>query len=175
MLKYQFIDEDAVRVLMKEKIVFLLGVAGGILLLAGWIVAIYAYPRLPEYIPRWLDFMGGQNILVKKSLTFFFFPGVQTLFCLIFFLTAAFISRKKPSPDAEKQARQILFLKKEYLFLTLIFINLVFIHLETSLIYLAYNADKGFNKLYFILICAVIVLLFPYYRARKKSIGEVSK
>ena len=57
---------------------------------------------------------------------------------------------------------------KEYMFLTLIFINLIFIHVQRSLILVARHVEKGVDKFYFYSLFGIILILIPYYRLRVK-------
>ena len=158
---------------MKKKTLLFLLVANGILLTLGWVMALYAYPRLPQKMPLWINFFKQQVFLTEKSLLFFLYPLAQTLFCLLFWWISRFnLSRdlwliKKGSP---LQERNSLFssLRKEYIYLNLIFFNLIFIHLQRTVIFLAHEVGKGVNRFYFISVCGVILILIPWYRLRKR-------
>ncbi len=136
-------------------------VFNGILLCAGWIMVIVAYPKLPQKIPLWLDLFNQQHIMVKKSPLFFLYIMAQTLFfILLFYLAKKISSRITNSREAE--------LFKEYVYLTLIFFNLIFIHVQRSLILVAHHVEKGVDKLYFYSLFGIILILIPYFRLRKK-------
>lgn len=145
---------------IKKKAAFILFVFNGILLSVGWVMVIVAYPKLPQKIPLWLDLFGQQHIMVEKSPLFFVYILVQSLFFLFFFLLARKISsRIKTSWEAG--------IFKEYLYLTLIFFNLIFIHVQRSLILVAHHVEKGVDKLYFYSLFGIILILIPYFRMRK--------
>jgi len=55
---------------------------------------------------------------------------------------------------------------KEYVYLTLVFFNLIFIHIQRSLILVAHQVAQGVDKYYFYLLFAIILVLIPYYRIR---------
>ncbi|MCX8159853.1 MAG: hypothetical protein N3G18_02840 [Candidatus Saccharicenans sp.] len=57
-------------------------------------------------------------------------------------------------------------LKKELVWLWMIFFNLVFIHIQRSLIWLAHGLSFGVNKVYFFTLIIILLLLIPYYRFR---------
>jgi hypothetical protein len=143
---------------MKVKFVF-----NGILLFAGWIMVIYAYPRLPQKMSLWLNFFGQQHILANKSPLFFLYVVVQTLFFIIFFVLARKISSRITFPWKAE-------IIKEYVYLTMIFINLIFIHVQRSIIQVAHQSEKGVDKLYFYSLFGIILILIPYFRMREKFI-----
>jgi len=170
---------------MKKSIPLILLFANGLLLSLGWILALYAYPRLPEEIPFWINFFNQQILLMKKSIFFFLYPVGQTFFCLFFWL----LSRKDVSGgwlgiggEYSVSEKKSLFmnLRKEFIYLVLIFFNLIFIHLQRSLIFLAHNVEEGLDKFYFFLLFVIILALIPYYRLRKKlllrkKLGQLDK
>jgi len=147
-------------------------VANGILLTLGWAMALYAYPRLPQDMPLWINFFKQQVILMKKSLLFFLYPLMQTLFCVGFWwlskinLSVNVLTQKKE--DFLLRSNLFLNLRKEYIYLNLIFFNLIFIHLQRTIIFLAHDVGKGVNKIYFFSVFVIILLLIPWYRLRKK-------
>jgi len=159
---------------LKKKSILFLRLANYLLLAVSWIEAFYAYPRLPQEIPLWLNFFGQEILKSKKSPYFFIYPLAQTLFILAFlFLIKAMPFKRSQSknilasPSGEKSDR-ILDLKKEFILLSLIFFNLIFIHLQTSLILLSHQIGQGVNKSYFFSLFVVLLVLIPYYRARQK-------
>lgn len=77
--------------------------------------------------------------------------------------------RKRLSSQSDDQ-RILLELKKEFLCLTLIFINLIFIHIQRTIILMAHQKAAGINRVYFCVALALIVLLIPYYRIRVKAV-----
>jgi uncharacterized membrane protein len=159
----------------------LLRLANYLLLAASWIEALYAYPRLPQDIPFWLNFFGQEVLKSKKSPCFFIYPLTQTLCVLAFlFLMRARQFKKSQSENMMMAARggisdRLLDLKKEFILLSLIFINLIFIHIQTSLILLAHQMNHAFNKPYFISLFAALLLLIPYYRLKRRFLLKNSK
>jgi hypothetical protein len=72
-------------------------------------------------------------------------------------------------PDADAQGR-LTGLKREVLYLALIFFNLIFIHLQTSRILFSVGIGTGVNRIYFTaLVLMVAFLLVPYYRIRRRT------
>jgi len=135
-------------------------------------MAFYAYPRLPQEMPLWISFFKQQVILMEKSPLFFLYPLAQTLFCLGFWWLSRvnfpgdLLTRKKEGLFLERK-NLILDLRKEYIYLNLIFFNLIFIHLQRTIIFLAHDIGKGVNKIYFFSVFVIILLLIPWYHLRK--------
>ncbi|NIM91764.1 MAG: hypothetical protein GTO17_12555 [Candidatus Aminicenantes bacterium] len=158
---------------MKKKTHLFLLVANGILVILGWVMAFYAYPRLPQEMPLWINFFKQQVILTEKSPLFFLYPLVQTLFCFGFWWLSRvnfpvdLLTRKKEGLVLQRK-NLIMSLRKEYIYLNLIFFNLIFIHLQRSIIFLAHDIGKGVNKIYFISVFIIILMLIPWYRLRKR-------
>ena len=158
---------------MKKKTHLFLLVANGILVTLSWVMALYAYPRLPQEMPLWINFFKQQVILMEKSPLFFLYPLVQTLFCLGFWgiskmdLPAGLLTRKKEDFSTERNSL-LSSLRKEYIYLNLIFFNLIFIHLQRTIIFLAHDTGTGVNKIYFFSVFLIILLLIPWYRLRKR-------
>jgi hypothetical protein len=136
-------------------------------------MALYAYPRLPQDMPLWINFFKQQVILMEKSLLFFLYPLTQTLFCLGFWWLSKInllvdMLTKEKEDFLLKRSSLVLNLRKEYIYLNLIFFNLIFIHLQRTIIFLAHDVGKGVNKIYFFSVFVIILLLIPWYRLRKK-------
>jgi uncharacterized membrane protein len=146
---------------MKVKATKILLVFNGILLFAGWIMVIYAYPRLPQKMPLWLNFFGQQHMLANKSPLFFLYVIAQTFLFIIFFVLARKISSRIAFPWKVE-------IIKEYVYLTMIFINLIFIHVQRSIILVAHQTEKGVDKLYFYSLFGIILIFIPYFRMREK-------
>jgi len=124
----------------------------------------------------WSSLWKGEAVLTEKSLLFFLLPVAQTLFFFGILLAAKkiFLSKSRPDmmvpgPERMKAAR-FLDLKKEVLYLTLIFINLAFIHLQTSLVLVSHGQAGGVNRFYFFMLIGVLLILIPYYYARGKML-----
>jgi hypothetical protein len=148
---------------MLKKSIRILLVFNCLLIGSGWILALYSFPRLPQQMPLWLNFYGQDPILTTKSLLFFIYPVAQTLFVLFFVLLSKSLAlRMKTSWRAELLIDQVL--------LNLIFFNLIFIHIQSSLVLLARQLREGVNSAYFFALIIVILLLIPYYRLRAKII-----
>ena len=148
---------------MKIKITSLFFVFNLVLVFSGWTAAFLAYPQLPKRIPLWLDFLSPQTLIQEKSPLFFIYAAAQTLFCLVYFFTTDFLLKKMRRPTVHD---------KELAYLALIFFNLVFIHLQTSLIFQAHRVEKGFSPFYFFMLFVVILALIPYYRLRIKILKK---
>lgn len=158
---------------LKISVVFL-KITNWLLIVTAWVVALYAYPRLPQKIALWLHFRGRDWLTAKKSLLFFLYPLAQTLFILgvSFLVQRLYLDKRYPmekfdAGDGEKGA-SLLELDKEFLWLALIFFNLIFIHLQTSVILLSRGIWTGNNPYYFYAIFGILVMLVPYHKARRK-------
>ena len=146
---------------MQKKSLLILFIFNCILLGVSWILALYSYPRLPGSIPLWINLMGQPLMLAEKSPVFFIYPIVQTLFILLFLGIAHILSLREKEIWKKK-------LLKDHMLLSLIFFNLIFIHVQTSLVLLAHQIRGGLNRTYFFMIFIVILLLIPYYRMRAR-------
>jgi uncharacterized membrane protein len=162
----------------KDTLLFLANI---LLLVLNWISALYSYPRLPENMPLWLNFLGQDIIQSRKSLFFFIYPLTQTLFILAFLCLITFRQSKRSRAKEISVSRNgkkkdwPLDLEKEFVLLSLIFINLIFIHLQTSLILLAHKIGQGVNRFYFFSLFAVLLILIPYYRVKKSFLSKKVK
>jgi uncharacterized membrane protein len=165
----------------KEGILWLLLAANLLLICLGWIVAFYVYPRLPGEMPLWLSFFGQEEIKMNKSPLFFAYPLVQTLFFLIFWRLSRTGSPKikssgeTPENSHQRQSRLYLNLMKEMVFLVLIFFNLIFIHIQRSLILLARGVERGVRELYFYSLFGIILALLPVYQIRARIMARMGK
>ena len=144
-----------------KKSVILLLICNWVLLGTAAVMAFYAYPRLPQKIPIWLNFFRQQTIITEKSPLFFIYLLAQALFFIFFLIVTRIISSRKMVPWKAP-------IFKEYVYLTLIFFNLIFIHIQRSLILVAHQVAEGVDKYYFYLLFAIILVLIPYYRIRVK-------
>jgi len=158
---------------LKNSVVFLRS-ANWILIAIGWVAALYAYPRLPGRMALWFNFFSRNLLQVDKSVLFFLYPLSQTLIFLglSFFIQRFFLNKKRPGEKLaaanEIQEERSLELNREFLWLALIFVNLIFIHLQTSVIFLSHGLASRINPYYFYAIFGILVMLVPYYRMRKK-------
>ncbi len=164
---------------MIKKTIFFLLAANIILLVASWVMALYAYPRLPLKIPLWINFFNQQTLYSQKSIIFFIYPSAQTLFFFGFWLASKIKFKKvkegRPIKGfltklSEDKRSLLLRLRQEFTYLELIFFNLIFIHLQRSLILVAHRIEEGVSNYYFYSLFGIILILIPYYRIRMKLI-----
>jgi len=161
---------------MGKKTLIFLAFANMLLICAGWIMALYAYPHLPSKMPLWINFFGQQIMNTKKSLLFFIYPLAQTVFYLGFWRLSKIKHEEKrlfgkyPLYLSERKFTLYSRLKREYVYLALIFFNLIFIHLQRSIILLAHRIEKGISEYYFYSLFGIILILIPYYRIRTRLI-----
>jgi uncharacterized membrane protein len=159
-----------------KKVLALLGYASWLLLVVSWVMSIYAYPRLPEKMALWTSVLSREVVSGAKSLLFFVYPVLQTVLLLAAFFLAKslfFRVRRKDQriyPPQDEAGQRLLDLKKEIAYLGLIFLNLVFIHLQTSLILVSHGLANGINRYYFVMLLLILVGLVPYYRIRRNML-----
>jgi hypothetical protein len=148
-----------------------------VLIGAAWVLSIYGYARLPLRVPSWLALWKGGRPLVERSLAYFIYPVFQVVLFLGLRALARRFFFRRPGPQAgtaipptdPEKARRILSLKKEVAYLALIFVNLVFIHPQSSLTLLSHQLVTGINTLYLAAVLVMILfILGPYYRIRLK-------
>lgn len=136
-----------------------------------WMV-VSAYSRLPSQIPIWPEFFGLPAVLVEKPFLLWAYPLTQTFVFGFFVLSArkgigrTFLGKRTNGLLGDDQKNILGELRKGYLYLTLIFINLVFIHIQRTIILMAHQRVAGTGKYYLSVVLAVIVMLIPYYRLR---------
>ncbi|MDH7513171.1 MAG: hypothetical protein QHH14_09525 [Clostridiales bacterium] len=154
----------------------LLASAGWLLLAITWGMSIYAYRRLPQDMASWTSLWVKDVFRVDKSVFFFVYPLAQTVVLLAiralakaYFLRpeAHRLSVEAAGRDLEVQER-LIDLKKETVSLIVIFCNLIFIHLQTSLVLLSHRLASGVNHFYLIMLLAVLFILIPYYAIRRR-------
>lgn len=139
-----------------------------ILLGISWFMAFYAYARLPTRMPLWLNFFGVEPILSEKSPVFFIYVLVQT----ILFVTFISVIQIKHRREKSIQSSSVLGLQKEIVLLVSIFFQLIFIHVQRSLILLAHGLEKGIRPYYFYSVIGFILILIPYYHMRLKALRK---
>jgi len=160
-----------------SQVTALLAFASWLLLAVSWVMSVYAYPRLPQEVLGWSSLWSGQALWKARSASFFVYPLAQTLFFLVSLVLAkmAFIKASPATVSGESSPgrgdRRVIELKKEVTYLGLIFINLVFIHLQTTLILVSHGLAKGINRFYFAMLLVVLVMLIPYYRIRRRMLA----
>jgi hypothetical protein len=166
--------------MVKKKTNRLLLYANILLLGVSWLMFFYSYPRLPSRMPLWLNFLGQESMEGNKSLLLLIYPLAQTLFWFLFVAVARREIRRieahssRAMTSLEKKTRAMLAsLQTEFVYLALIFFNLLFIHVQRTLILVAHHKQPGIDVYYFAVIIAVILVLIPYYRIRVKLIGKI--
>jgi hypothetical protein len=137
--------KHSVETFLKQRSVQILLIFNCILLVACWVMSFSAFPRLPHL----------------KNLLFFVTPLFQTCLFLVFFWESRRIVRRR----GEGRRSRIL---QEAVFLLFIFIQLLLIHVQRSLIFLAHGVSQGLNPMYIASIAVVFLLLIPYFRLRLK-------
>jgi hypothetical protein len=159
-----------------NKVLALLAFACWLLLGVSWVMSIYAYPRLPEKVVFWNTFWSPNAVWGEKSAAFFVYPVAQTLVFVAFLVLARAVFFPAARPDSRDSSAQVeknerlSDLKREVVYLGLIFLNLVFIHLQTSLILVSHALATGINRFYFAMLWVILLLLVPYYRVRRQMI-----
>jgi len=160
---------------MGKKSLLMLSIANAFLLGLGWIMAIYAYPRLPSKMPLWINFLDQQTFYMKKSILFFIYPLAQSIFCAGYLILLNLKSKRLVPGHFSSDVKiklSISRLRREYILLALIFFNLIFIHLQRSLILISHGIEKGVSRYYFFSLFGIILMLIPYYRIRKKMVEK---
>jgi uncharacterized membrane protein len=159
------------------KVLSMLGFASWLLLAVTWVMSVYAYPRLPQEVLDWSSLWGGETIWRARSILFFIYPLAQTIVFLAWFVLAKVVFIKSGSSTGRGGAvpsggeRRFVDLKRETNYLGLIFINLVFIHLQTTLILVSHGLATGVNRFYFAMLLVVLIMLIPYYRIRRRMLA----
>jgi uncharacterized membrane protein len=154
---------------MRKRTLIILLIFNLILLVISWVMAFYAYARLPARMPMWLNFFGQEPIISEKSRVFFIYVLVQTLLFAAF-LYAVWAKHRK---EGSTKSPAVQSLQKEIVLLVSIFFQLIFIHLQRSLILLAHGVEKGIRPYYFYSVIGFILILIPYYRMRLKALRNV--
>ncbi len=139
-----------------------------ILLGANWLMACYAYPKLPPKIYLWVNFIGQDSMRAEKSLLFFIYAATQTLLVMLFLAMIHFRHRR----GKMHILLRVHDLQKEIILLVLIFFQLIFIHIQRSLILMAHGVEKGIRPYYFYSVFGIILILIPYYRMRLKLLRK---
>jgi len=164
-----------------KTVLALLAFASWLLLGVCWVMSVYAYRRLPDEIALWTGLLSSHAARSAKSLAFFFYPVVQTVCFLASLVLAKFFFIGAPGlksedrPSSKYENGRLLGLKKEVAYLGLIFLNLVFIHLQSSLILVSHGLAEGINRFYFVMLLLVLVMLVPYYRIRRQMLRAASR
>jgi hypothetical protein len=153
----------------------LLWVTNMTLLAVAWVLSIHGYRRLPQEVSSWLGLWKSGQPLVERSIAYFIYPIAQVVFFAALLGLAKITLLRGPRHGREDQAsntegaRRRKALKKEVVYLALIFVNLIFVHFQTSLTLLSHQAGPGISWPYFsMLIIMIVFILGPYYRIRIK-------
>ena len=136
-------------------------VLNAVLVVAAWVMAFYTYPRIPSPMASRLAVFGWEFGSRTKSLLFYLVPFVQTLVNL----TAVTVGRVAAFLPRD---RRLGALREEHIFMAMIFINVVFIHLERNVISLAYAGQSSLSAIYLLTLGVILVLIYLYYRLRRK-------
>jgi hypothetical protein len=145
----------------RKKSVTLLFWANWLLVGVAWGMSLRTYVRLPQGMAQWLSVWSRTPTVVERSWLFFIYPLAQTLF----FLTGVFLARRLFFRESDSE--NLMNLKREVALLMLIFFNLLFIHLQTTLILVSFGLSRGLNSFYMIIVAAIVFMLIPYYRIRR--------
>jgi uncharacterized membrane protein len=139
-----------------------------ILITVSWLMACYAYPKLPVKVPLWINFVGQEPIGAEKSPFFFIYAVSQTLLVIIFLAIIHFKHRR----EKDRISSPVHDLQKEFILLVLIFFQLIFIHIQRSLVLMAHGVEEGIRPFYFYSVFGIILILIPYYRMRLKVLRK---
>ncbi len=150
----------------RKKSVVLLLWANWVLVGVSWGMSVQTYLRLPGRMALWLSVWRETPVIVDRSWVFFIYPLIQTVVFLGGMAVAGrfFISRS----DSEDIAN----LKAEVSYVELIFVSILFIHLQTSLIFISFGMGRGINQSYLGVIIAVLIMLVPYYHIRRRVLSR---
>jgi len=152
---------------MSRILLISLKICNGLLLIAGWAMALIAYPRLPSCILLWINFFHQSPLRLEKNLAFFIYPFTQLILALVFSLVS--LRPIIPAEIGNSKLRQKLnYLWQEQAWTALIFLNLILIHLQRSLIFLSHGLKEGLQPTYFLILFVLLFLLIPAYRLRTK-------
>src|SRR4030042_4006155 len=138
-----------------KTVLTLLAFASWLLLVVSWVMSVYAFSRLPEEGALWTSLWSSHAARIAKSLAFFVYPIVQTVCFLASLVLVKVVFFRAPGLNSEGRYSQsdgnerLLGLKREVAYLGLIFLNLVFIHLQSSLILVSHGLAEGVNRFYF--------------------------
>ncbi len=133
-----------------------------LLVVADWIMAFYTYPRIPSPMAARLAIFGWEFGPQTKSVLFYLIPFVQALVNLTVVTVgrvAAFLPRD----------RGLGALREEHISMAMIFINVVFIHLERNVISLAYAGESSLSSTYLVTLGVILVLSYLDYRVRRRT------
>lgn len=151
----------------KTKIILLL-FFNLILITVSWLMACYAYPKLPTKMALWINFLGQEPVSAEKSPFFFIYAFSQTLLVIIFLAIIHFKHRREKG----RISSPLHDLQKEFILLILIFFQLIFIHIQRSLVLMAHGVEEGIRSYYFYSVFGIILILIPYYRMRLKALWK---
>jgi hypothetical protein len=146
----------------RKRSVVLLKWANWVLLGVSWGMSLQAYLRLSGRMAWWLSVWWKVPLLADKSPAFFAYPLIQTAlyFGALSLAGRQFIGRAGTQDLAN--------LRSEVTHLELIFLNILFIHFQTTVTLRSFGLGEGLNWSYLAAIAAVIVLIVPYYELRRR-------
>ncbi len=151
---------------MKHLLLISLIICNLLLLIAGWTMAIIAYPRLPSSILLWINFFHQSPLWVNKNRFFFIYPLAQLFLAAVFCFVS--LRPKIPRIDNQHLQQRLKHLWIEQAWTALIFFNLILIHLQRSLIFLSHGLKEGIQPTYLLILFMILFFLIPAYRLRIK-------
>lgn len=152
---------------MSRFLLISLVVCNGLLLIAGWAMAIVAYPRLPSTILLYINFFHQSPLRFEKTGVFFVYPLAQLFLSFVFCFVS--LRPKIAAKINNHHLRQRLqHLWQEQAWTALIFFNLILIHVQRSLIFLSHGLREGLQPTYFLILFVILFFLIPAYRLRIK-------
>lgn len=151
---------------MKRFLLISLIISNLLLLIAGWAMAIIAYPRLPSTILLYINFFHQSPLRFEKNEVFFVYPLAQLFLTLAFSFVS--LRPKIPKINNEQLRRRLQHLWQEQAWTALIFFNLILIHVQRSLIFLSHGLREGLQPTYFLILFMLLFFLIPAYRLRMK-------
>src|SRR4030066_2502224 len=89
-----------------KTVLTLLAFAPWLLLIVSWVRSVYAYHRLPDEIAIWTSLLSSHAASSAKSLAFFVYPIVQTVFFLACLVLAKVFFFGAPGLDSEGRYSQ---------------------------------------------------------------------
>jgi hypothetical protein len=134
-------------------------ILNSLLVASAWVMAFFTYPRIPSPMAARLSVFGWEFGTRTKSVLFFLIPFVQTLVNL----TAVTVGRVAAFLPRD---RRLGALREEHISMAMIFVNVVFIHLQRNIISLAYAGQSSLNLTYLVTLGVVLILIYLYYRVR---------
>src|SRR4030067_2832534 len=85
----------------RKAVLALLAFAPWLLLIVSWVMSVYVYHRLPDEMALWTSLWSSHVARSAKSLAFFVYPIVQTVFFLACLVLAKVFFFGAPGLDSE--------------------------------------------------------------------------